>query len=125
MHAAPCQRVEVADAVVESGSKRAVELTPDKSSGPTRLAAVRRARGITQQEMAAVVGTSASTYWRLEHGRLSDPPLGLLVNCALALDVPLERVMEPEQLRWRVLDQRRPQPPTPADFRQFRPLEDE
>lgn len=73
-------------------------------------------RGVTQQEMADATGMSGSTYWRLEHGRLADPPIRLLANCALVLGVDLEELIEEQWRAWLVLDQRRPGPPAPEDF---------
>lgn len=73
-------------------------------------------RGVTQQEMADATGMSGSTYWRLEHGRLTDPPIRLLANCALALGVEVEELIEDEWRAWLVLDSRRPGPPPPEDF---------
>ena len=73
-------------------------------------------RGVTQQEMADATGISTATYWRLEHGRLSDPPIRLLANCALALGVELEDLIEDEWRQWLTLDKRRSAPPDPTDF---------
>jgi transcriptional regulator with XRE-family HTH domain len=73
-------------------------------------------RGVTQQEMADATGMSGSTYWRLEHGRLPDPPIRLLANCALALGVRVEDLIEDEWREWLALDARRPGPPAPASF---------
>jgi DNA-binding XRE family transcriptional regulator len=66
----------------------------------SRLAAARRHRGVTQEEMAAAVGLSLATYRRLENGELPNPPLRYLTNCALALDVELTALLEDEWLQW-------------------------
>ena len=70
---------------------------------------------MTQQDLAAATGTSTATYWRLEHA-VGEPSLRLLANCALALGVELEDLIEDEWREWLVLDQRRPKPPDPAAF---------
>jgi DNA-binding XRE family transcriptional regulator len=50
---------------------------------------------VTQAELARVVGISLSSLVRLDQGRrLTSPPLGWLVNCAIALGVQLEDVVE-------------------------------
>ena len=41
---------------------------------------------------------SLNSYRRLERGKIADPPLRTLVNCSLALGVPLWAVVEPEWL---------------------------
>jgi hypothetical protein len=58
---------------------------------------------------AAITGTP-ETYWRLERGKTKDPRLGLLVNCALALNVPLEGIAEEEWLTWPIFDVDAPAP---------------
>ncbi len=73
-------------------------------------------RGVTEQELATVTGMSTATYWRLEHGQMPDPPLRLLANCALALGVELEDLIEDEWREWKVLDARYGQPPAPEEF---------
>jgi hypothetical protein len=47
---------------------------------------------------------------------LSDPSIRLLANCALALGVEVEELIEDEWREWLVLDQRRPHPPDAASF---------
>lgn len=87
-----------------------------QATADTKLAAARLRRGVTQQELASATGISPATYWRLEHGRMTDPSVRLLVNCALALGVALEDLIEDEWREWLVLDQRRPEPPAPEEF---------
>ena len=86
------------------------------ATATTKLAALRVEKGVTQQEMADATGISTATYWRLEHGHIEDPPIRLLNNCALALGVRVEKLIEDEWREWLVLDQRRPEPPDPATF---------
>ena len=83
---------------------------------------MRRARGIKQHELASAVGVSEKTLWRLEHGQIEEPSLRLLVNCAMALRVPVGELLEPEWREWFVYDTRRPDPPQPSDFGVFRDL---
>ena len=66
--------------------------------------------------MADATGISTATYWRLEHGQIEDPPIRLLNNCALALGLQLEELIEDEWREWLVLDQRRREPPDSATF---------
>ena len=82
----------------------------------TKLAAWRVRRGVTQQEMAKAIGISYSSYWRLERGRYKNPPVGYLVNCALALGCELEDILDDEQKRWQVFDTRAAAPPERTDF---------
>jgi transcriptional regulator with XRE-family HTH domain len=97
---------------------------PAKGNAQTRLAHFRRARGITQHELAAAIGISHRTYWRLEHGRIAEPSLRLLVNCAMALRVPLIELIEPEWREWFVYDERRRTPPKPSNFARFADVPD-
>jgi transcriptional regulator with XRE-family HTH domain len=97
---------------------------PAKGNAQSRLAHFRRARGITQHELAAAIGISPKTYWRLEHGQLSEPSLRLLVNCAMTLRVPLNELIEPEWREWFVYDERRRRPPKPSDFGRFAEIAD-
>lgn len=82
----------------------------------TKLAAWRVRRGVTQEENAKATGISYSTYWRLERGRYKNPPIGYLVNCAIALGCELDDILEDEHKRWQVLDVRAGTPPDPARF---------
>jgi transcriptional regulator with XRE-family HTH domain len=66
----------------------------------TKLARRRLARGVTQRQMWEAVGVSRATYVRLEHGRMDNPPLRLLVNCALALGCELNDVIEDAWRQW-------------------------
>ena len=83
----------------------------------TKLAALRVQAGVTQTELATMVGLSLAHYRRLERGQIENPPLRYLVNLSLALGVPLADVLEDAWLEWLSLDQRHPQPPEPL----FRP----
>ena len=67
----------------------------------TRLAHARTSRGVTQEELLAkAVAISVPTYRHLERGEVRGPKLRQLVNCALALGVPLDSVLEDKWLLW-------------------------
>lgn len=66
----------------------------------TKLHFERVAAGHTQAYMSENTGIPLRTYRRLENGELVNPPIRYLVNCAIALNVPLEDVCEDEWLRW-------------------------
>jgi transcriptional regulator with XRE-family HTH domain len=68
----------------------------------TRLAELRSKRipVIKQETMATLTGIPLRTYQRLEAGKITNPPIRYLVNCAIVLEVELEAVCEPAWLRW-------------------------
>jgi transcriptional regulator with XRE-family HTH domain len=83
-----------------------------RSSSGTKLGELRVQRGLTQGQLADMTGLSSAQYWRLEHNNSPhDVNLRELVNCALALDVTLDELIEDEWREWYVFDQRRPAPP--------------
>lgn len=88
----------------------------------TRLARVRISRGVTQEELAEAIGVSAPTIRRLERGEVENPKLRHLVNCAIALGVDLDKVLEPAWLKWLPGEGAR-KPPKPDKFwrRPYRP----
>jgi transcriptional regulator with XRE-family HTH domain len=70
----------------------------------SRLAQARVERGVTQEELARLVGISLKSLTRLEQGRIRLPPLAWYVNCALALGCErLDEVLGAENLEWREL----------------------
>jgi len=77
----------------------------------TKLARVRMSRGVTQGELADAIGISEPTYRRMERGLMTSPPLGYLVNAALALGVELDDVMEDRWRTWHELRADRPARP--------------
>lgn len=79
----------------------------------TKLARVRMSRGVTQEELADAIGVSEPTYRRLERGQMTSPPLGYLVNAAIALGVELDAVVEERWREWHELRQDRGAPPDP------------
>jgi transcriptional regulator with XRE-family HTH domain len=85
----------------------------------TRLARVRLASGLTQRDLVEATGMSRSVYWRLERGRIDNPPLRHLTNCALVLGVPVEELIEDEwRTTWLQLSPGGPsEPPDPKELR--------
>jgi len=87
-----------------------------RSKAETKLARRRLELDIGQEELAAAVGISPTTYRRLEHNQLDDISLRVLNNLALALGVELDDLIEDEWREWAVFDQRRPHPPKPEEL---------
>jgi transcriptional regulator with XRE-family HTH domain len=79
--------------------------------GKTRLSQVRAHVLFSQEEMAERTGISLRTYQRLESGRLENPPLRYLVNCAIALGVELTDILEADWLDWLPLTEEAAAPP--------------
>lgn len=73
-------------------------------------------RGVSQPELAKATGVSVATIRRLESGRMDNPPLRYLVNCALALGVELDTLIEKPWREWKVFDTRSPEPPSREGF---------
>lgn len=81
----------------------------------TRLAETRMRLGATQKRTAAVVGLSLTTYRRLERGEIEHPPLAWLRNLAIAFDVEVDEILEPDWgMGWTELDARAAGPPAPG-----------
>jgi transcriptional regulator with XRE-family HTH domain len=80
--------------------------TRERTKVETRLAAVRVERNVPQSEMSRRTGISLNTYRRIERGEITNPPIRYLTNIAIALDVPLEQICEPEWFDWTVFDER-------------------
>jgi len=70
---------------------------------------------VTQEELAAAIGVSAPTLRGLERGEVENPKLRTLVNCALALGVDLDDVLEDDWLKWLPTGKAR-RPPKPSKF---------
>lgn len=66
--------------------------------------------------MAAAIGVSIRTYRRLEQGKIDDPGVRVLHNCALALGVPLYDIIPGEWHRWTVFAEEADEPPKWEDF---------
>lgn len=81
----------------------------------TRLARWRLRRGVTQTNLARAIGIDVKVYRRIEKGDRV-PPLDVLLNCAIALRVSLDDLVEDEWRRWQVLDQRSAAPPDPDEL---------
>ena len=82
----------------------------------TKLVHARITRGVSQEELADKVGVSWKTIARLEANGMADPGLRLLNNCALALNVKLESLIEESWREWKVFKEERPVPPDPETF---------
>ena len=78
----------------------------------TRLGRWRVERGITQEDLAAAIGISHTTYRELETGAMENPPLRYLTNAAIALDVPLSELIEPTWQEWTRIRGGPAQPPS-------------
>ena len=53
---------------------------------------------------------------KLEANQIDNPGIRLISNCAIALGVTLESLIEPQWRRWHVFDNRIPGPPDPKEF---------
>jgi transcriptional regulator with XRE-family HTH domain len=88
--------------------------TDQQSGRQTRLAEQRVRRGVLQRELAEKTGISLASLKRLERGEVATPPLWWYVNCAIALNVELEEVLEEDVRGWHATA-RVPVPP-PGDW---------
>lgn len=79
----------------------------------TRLNAVRRSQGVAQLDLARLTGISQRTLSRLENGELTNPPLRYIVNCAKALGVPWQELVEPAWEEWEPCLGGKDSPPLP------------
>jgi DNA-binding Xre family transcriptional regulator len=77
------------------------------------LARVRVDKGIGRPELAQATGISYNSLYRLESGMVKNPPLWWYQNCAIALDVQLEDILDYEHSGWRGTE-RAPAPPDPS-----------
>lgn len=90
----------------------------------TKLARTRLASELTQADMVEATGIKRSTYWRLEHGRIANPPLRYLTNCAIVLGVPVEELIEEEwKTTWLQLGADAPAEPPDTEELRRRSLE--
>lgn len=81
----------------------------------TKLARWRLRRAVTQQDLARAIGIDVKVYRRFEKGDRV-PPLDVLLNCAIALRVSLDDIVEDDWRQWQVLDQRASSPPEPDEL---------
>ena len=72
---------------------------------------MRVSKQISQAELAEATGISVRTIRRLENLQLDNPPLRYLVNCAMALRVELDDVIEDDWREWKVFDVAAAEPP--------------
>lgn len=93
---------------------------PNEDPAPrTKLEYLRRECGIRQDELAEAVGIPVATYQRLERRQMRNPPLLYLMNCAMALDVPLDMVIEEDWWEWHKFPGGHDEPPPPDWWRTF------
>jgi transcriptional regulator with XRE-family HTH domain len=78
----------------------------------TKLAEWRVKRGVTQRELARATGIGLSTYWKLERGRIKNPPIRHLILCAIALGCDLDDLIEDYLREWPEWSYPRPDPKT-------------
>ena len=66
-------------------------------------------KGLDRHELAQATGVSYSSLYRLESGLVKSPPLWWYQNCAIALGVKLDDILDYEHSRWHAT----PQAPAP------------
>ncbi len=62
---------------------------------PTRIRALRLARGLTQRQAADAAGLTQGRWWQLEAGQRPRPSADVLDRVAAALRVPMEELIAP------------------------------
>ena len=67
---------------------------PGATTGGTRFARTRLERGLTQSQVADAAGVSIATLLRLDSGAADNPSVRVLGNCAIALGVAIEDIIE-------------------------------
>lgn len=77
----------------------------------SRIARERRLRDWTQADLARYTGIPIRTIQRIEQGVHPNPGIHYLTNIALALDIALEEILEPEWTSWRRFSQDTSRPP--------------
>ena len=65
----------------------------EKQSLGSRIVAERIKRGVTQQQLALMTGTSRSYLWKIEIGA-ADVGIDVLIRIARALDVPVRDLID-------------------------------
>ena len=78
----------------------------------SQLARTRVAKGVTRPELAEAVGISLASLRRLEQERAFNAPFWWYRNCAIALQVDLDEILDERELRWRPAGRAR-RPPGP------------
>lgn len=81
----------------------------------SRLAQARIDKGVTQARLAEVTGLSIATIRRLDRGELNEPPVTYLINCARALEVALDDLLE-DRWNWTVYDASAAAKPPPPEW---------
>jgi transcriptional regulator with XRE-family HTH domain len=96
--------------------RRVAGRRPEELELRTRLARLRVQRRISQTWLAQATGISPRTLQRLEAGHIDNPPLRYLVNCAMALGVGLDEVIEDEWREWKAFEVRFAGAPPPDEW---------
>ncbi len=81
----------------------------------TKLARWRLRRRVTQQDLARAVGVDVKVYRQVVKADRV-PAFDVLLNCAVALRVSLDDIVEDDWRHWQVLDQRASAPPDPEEL---------
>jgi DNA-binding Xre family transcriptional regulator len=79
----------------------------------SQLARVRVDKGIGRPELAQATGISYNSLYRLESGLVKNPPLWWYLNCAIALGVKIEDILDYAHSGWHGT-LRAPTPPDPS-----------
>lgn len=82
----------------------------------SKLAQIRRWRGLSQTELAASTGVPLTTIYKLEAGKTWNPRVRHLRNLAIALDIPFEDLLEDDWRDWTAFDARAAEPPDPDEL---------
>lgn len=82
-----------------------------RTPSQTKIAKRRKAKKLTQKELAERAGLSLRTVQRIERGEVDNAPLRYLVNISWVLGCRLSDVLEEEWLRWKVWGPGAPQSP--------------
>ena len=86
-------------------------MADEQRSAPTRLAVIRKRRGLTQEQLAQATGVPLTTIYKLESRQNDNPRVRHLRNLAIALDVPLDALLEEEWQGWTTFAAAAAEPP--------------
>jgi DNA-binding Xre family transcriptional regulator len=68
-------------------------------------------KGILRHELAQVTGMTRSSLYRLESGMVKNPPLWWYQNCAIALGIKVEEILDYAHQGWHGTPRARNEPP--------------
>jgi len=89
---------------------------PPRPKRQSKLAQLRRWRGLTQEELASESGVPLTTIYKLEAGKIWNPRVRYLRNLSITLDVSFDDLLEDEWREWTALDAQAASPPDPDDL---------